>query len=219
MADRLRYAEVGKSIRQDILSGALGFGQRLKIADLAARYGTSHMPIREALKLLSGEGLVDMQPNRGVRVRSVDAAFVTDLFDIRITMERMQARLAAERRSDAHLVDLRRARLQFESDSRNQDVPALLAANREFHRIISSASGNNEATEIEARHWRILPAIWITRGYPTERLPIVVDDHRLLEQLIADRDGEGAAILAASHCLRAKLHILQTAFGEHSMLT
>lgn len=214
MRDRLRYAEVEDHIRRDILAGTFTFGQRLKIDDLAQRYGTSHMPIREALKLLSGEGLIDMEPNKGVRVRTVDATFVNNLFDIRIQLESLQARRAAERRSSEHLVQLQKARLQFEHYAAAENVPALLSANLEFHGIISFASGNREAAGIEERHWRVLPAIWAAHGYPTERLPIVVDDHRLLEQLIADRNGEGAAILAASHCLRAKLHILKVAFKE-----
>src|SRR5690606_30295215 len=123
---------------------------------------------------------------------------------IRIQLESLQARRAAERRSADELQDLKRARLTFEQCARGDDVPALLAANFEFHSIISRASGNREAAGIEARHWRILPAIWSAHGYPKERLPMVIDDHRLLEQLIAERNEDGAAILSASHCLRAK---------------
>lgn len=212
--DRLRYAEVEDRIRRDILAGTFAFGQRLKINELAQRYGTSHMPIREALKLLSGEGLIAIEPNKGVRVRTVDVTFVTNLFDIRIQLESLQARRAAERRTSEHLRELRRVRLLFEQHAHDLNVPALLAANFEFHSIVSNASGNREAAGIEERHWRILPAIWTTHGYPADRLPMVIDDHRLLEQLIAGRNGEGAAILAASHCLRAKMHILRVAFGQ-----
>jgi DNA-binding GntR family transcriptional regulator len=213
VADRSRYATVEDSIRRDILAGHFAFGQRLKIGELAERYGTSHMPIREALKLLSGEGLIEMRPNRGVRVRTVDATYISNLFDVRIQVESMQARLAAQRRTDEDMAALHAARIAFELQAKESDVPALLAANLRFHGIISKASGNPEAASIEARHWRLLPALWTTHGYPPERLPMVIDDHRLLEQLIANRDCEGAALLAGSHCLRAKLHILQVAFG------
>jgi DNA-binding GntR family transcriptional regulator len=81
------------------------------------------------------------------------------------------------------------------------NVQADLEANQRLHHTISIASGNFEAETIEARHWRILPAISMTSGYPRERLTIVIDDHRLMEQLIRDLDPEGAATLAA-HCLR-----------------
>jgi DNA-binding GntR family transcriptional regulator len=205
---------VESRIRRDILAGVFTFGQRLKIDELAQRYGTSHMPIREALKLLSGDGLIDMEPNKGGRVRTLDASFVTNLFDIRIQLESLQARRAAERRSEEDLGELQRVRLQFERYAASENIPALLSANMEFHSVISRASGNREATDIEERHWRLLPAIWATHGYPPERLPIVIDDHRLLEQLIKEGDGEGAAVLAASHCLRAKLHILTAVFGQ-----
>ena len=216
MGRRMRSAEVEDRIRQDIVGGAFAFGQRLKIDELAQRYGTSHMPIREALRLLSGEGLLDMEPSRGARVRTVDERFVCNLFDVRIQMESLQARRAAEHRTSAQLADLREARLEFERHARNLDVKALLASNFEFHRLVGLASGNAEAADIEQRHRRVLPAIWMAHGYPPERLPIVIDDHRLLEQLIADRDSDGAAFLAASHCLRAKVHILHVGFGRGS---
>lgn len=203
-----QYVRVGAQIRRGILSGEFVFGERLKIDDLANRYGTSHMPIREALKMLSGEGLIDMMPNRGVRVRTLDSTFITNLFDIRISIEALQTRLAASRRTKKQMEDISSARLSFEQIAAKGDVDDILAANQKFHHSISLASGNLEASSIESRHWRILPAIWTTSGYPKERLPIVIDDHRLMEQLIREGDTEGASTLAAAHCLRAKLHMI-----------
>lgn len=210
----MRYAEVEDRIRKDIVAGTFAFGQRLKIDQLAQRYGTSHMPIREALKLLAGEGLIYAEPNKGFKVRSLDETFIANLFDIRIHLESLQARRAAQRRTREHLNALRDARQRFEYHAKHLDVEALLATNIEFHRIISMASGNSEAAEIEERHRRILPVIWTTHGYPPERLPVVIDDHRHIEQLISEGDEDGAALLAGSHCLRAKVHILRVAFGR-----
>jgi DNA-binding GntR family transcriptional regulator len=214
MVRRMRSGEVEDRIRQDIVGGFFAFGQRLKINELAQRYGTSHMPIREALRLLSGEGLLDMEPSRGARVRTVDERFICNLFDVRIQIESLQARRAAEHRTSSQLADLHEARLEFERNARNIEIKALLASNFEFHHLVGVASGNLEASDIEQRHRRVLGAIWMAYGYPPERLPIIIDDHRLLEQLIADRDSDGAALLAASHCLRAKVHILHLGFGR-----
>ena len=62
--------DIGLRIRDDIIGWALRFGQRITIDALATRYGVSHMPVREALRELRGEGLVVIEPNRGARVRT-----------------------------------------------------------------------------------------------------------------------------------------------------
>ncbi len=185
------------------------FGARLKIAELADRYQTSHMPIREALRLLNGEGLVQIEPHKGVRVRCFDRTFVENLFDIRIVIEEMQSRRAAEKRTEAHLEALHAARMDFEANADSGDTRKLLACNRRFHAAISEAAGNSEAEEIEIRHWRLLPTLWKAFGYPRTRIPIVIDDHRHIEAVIRDGDGEGAATLAAAHCLKAKRDMLE----------
>jgi DNA-binding GntR family transcriptional regulator len=93
-------------LRADILAGAFGFGARLKIEDLARRYATSHMPIREALRSLHGEGLIVIEPNRGARVRSIDVDFVRNMFDLRVAIEAMMTRRAAERATSDDLAQL-----------------------------------------------------------------------------------------------------------------
>ena len=74
-------------LRADIVAGRIPAGSRLKVSDIIARYGTSTNPAREALHALEGEGLVVITPNRGARVRSVDADFVSSMFDIRLLIE------------------------------------------------------------------------------------------------------------------------------------
>src|SRR5947207_12786453 len=82
-------------VRDDIVAGALPFGSRLTLDLLAARYSVGHMPVREALRQLEGEGLVVLTPNRGARVRAVDIGFVRNSFDLRIPFEGLIARRAA----------------------------------------------------------------------------------------------------------------------------
>src|SRR3954462_13317278 len=88
---------VALRIRDDVVAGNLGFGERLTIDALAIRYDVSHMPVREALRELQGEGLVVVEPNRGARVRNIDANFIDNLFEIRTALEVMMVRRAARR--------------------------------------------------------------------------------------------------------------------------
>src|ERR1700761_7390911 len=88
--DRLgvpNYQRVRDAMRTDIARGVLAPDARLKIGDLAARYGLSPAPIREALGQLAAEGWVVMHPNRGARVRAIDEAFLRSLNEIRIALE------------------------------------------------------------------------------------------------------------------------------------
>ena len=74
-------------LREEIISGRLEQNCRLKVAELAARYGTSTNPVREALQLLRGEGFVVIEPNRGARVRPIDESFVRDIIEIEVLIE------------------------------------------------------------------------------------------------------------------------------------
>lgn len=209
----LRYFEALNSIRADILNGAFPAGARLKIAELSRRYQTSHMPVREALRLLNGEGLVDIEPNKGVRVRRYDQAFLENLFDTRIVIEEMQARRAATRRTPAQLRAIGEARLAFEAGAASESTSGLLHLNQQFHSAISEAAGNSEANEIELRHGRLLLLLWNSFGYPRSRLSVVIDDHRRIEATIRDGDADGAAILAAAHTYKAKCDMME-AFAQ-----
>ena len=79
--------QIAVVIRQAILQGQYGPGERIKVAEIAQRFGFSSMPIREALRKLEGEGIVLIAPNRGATVRTLDRPFIEDLYDVRTALE------------------------------------------------------------------------------------------------------------------------------------
>ncbi|MCM0019749.1 MAG: GntR family transcriptional regulator [Tagaea sp.] len=195
-------------LRQDILAGEYPFGGRLKIDALAGRYTTSHMPVREALRRLQGEGLILLEPNRGARVREVGVEFVRDMFDLRIAIEAMLARRAAERIGADQLAELEAIQREFEARAPLADYPGLLAANRAFHAVINRTAGNVEAIHLLDRHWNIIVALWGRHGYGAERVAGVISDHREILLALRQRDADGAAILATAHAAKAKQQML-----------
>src|SRR5216110_1221643 len=152
-------------VRDDIVAGALPFGSRLTLDLLAARYSVGHMPVREALRQLEGEGLVVLTPNRGARVRAVDIEFVRNIFDLRIAIEAMLARQAAERIEARQIAKLEAIQADFEGTARSRDFQRLLPINHEFHRIINDAAQNPEAAAVLDRHRRLIAALWNLHGY------------------------------------------------------
>jgi len=200
--------EICDRIRDDIVAGALPFGSRLTLEKLSVRYATGHMPIREALRQLQGEGLIVQTPNRGARVRAVDVDFVRNIFDLRIAIESMLARRAAERMQPDSVAALEVAQRGFEACIEARDYDGALAANRAFHRIINQAASNPEAAEILDRHWRLIAALWNLYGYGEERAAGVILDHHQMIRAFASRDTDVAACLAMAHAAKAKQELI-----------
>lgn len=205
----LRGIGVQELIRGEIVAGTLSLGQRLQVDALATRYGVSHMPVREALRELCGEGLVVIEPNRGARVRSVDRSFVENVFDLRNALEALMARRAAERRSDADLVAMRTAADQFVAAVRAEQRQAVLQANRALHDAVYLASGNTEAFEVFKRHWVLVTTLFDSYGFDEDRMQGEIEEHTYIIYAIRQGDGAAAAAVMSTHIERAKQDLLR----------
>lgn len=203
-----RNADIEERLRDDILRGRISFGDRLRIDELASRYGVSHMPVREALRVLGGEGLIVTKPNRGSHLRPVNPEFVEDLFDIRSAIEVMLVRRAAERRTEADILQLTAIERALEGLVEAGDYAAIPAVNRDFHQVINQAAGNPGAISLVDGQWLLVAALWNKVGNPPARFQSVVDDHRHLIVAIERRDGAGAAALMGAHIEKARQDLL-----------
>lgn len=201
--------DVQHRLRDDIIAGALAFGSRLRIDDLANRYGVSHMPIREALRELHGEGLVVIERNRGARVRPIHLGFVEDLFDVRSAIETMLARRACERRTKTHVAELVAAEEELESYVAAENYVVVPRANRRFHSVINEAAGNPGALSLVDRHWLLVAALWQRYGQDTGRFHGVIDDHRHIIKAIERSDAASASMLMGAHIEKAKHGLIE----------
>lgn len=208
MENKTASIEICDRIRDDIVAGILPFGSRLTLHRLATRYATGEMPVREALRQLQGEGLVVQAPNCGARVRAVDVDFVSNIFDLRIAIESMLARRAAERIKPGDIAALEAVQGHFEACIVERDFAGALAANRAFHRIINEAASNPEASGLLERHWDLIVALWNLYGYGEERAAGVISDHHQMIRAFATRDAEVAACLAMAHAAKAKQELI-----------
>jgi len=200
--------DVGLRIRDDIVTGALALGSRITIDALASRYRVSHMPVREALRELQGEGLVVMEPNRGARVRAIDTHFVENLFEIRTALEVMMVRRAAARATEADIARLVAIEEELEAQIAIADYGAVVAHNRTFHREINRIADNDDALPMLDRHWTLLAALWRNFGYGAQRFAGVANDHRHVIAAIAAHDQEAAASIMGAHAAKAKRELL-----------
>ena len=140
------------NLRSLILAGDLAPGSRLAQAELAKQLGTSRTPVREALRRLAGEGLVEFHPNRGFRTSDLGLDAVLRRLEVRLLVEPGISALAAERREDAHLQAMR-ASIARELVAPNAGEAH--DASREFHLLLARATGNSEVE-------RVLDSLWIS---------------------------------------------------------
>ena len=192
-------------IRRLVLDGDIAPGARLGQVELAERLGISRTPVREALRRLSAEGLVDSHANRGFWAAELGLDAVLRRLEVRLILEPGLARLAAERRTDRHLAELAR------SIAREEKARTGLAAHdasREFHFVLARATGNPE-------HVRILDSLWLVevgrrllarRATAAEWQGADVSEHRAIAAAVEARDGDAAARLMEAHVRAAVQH-------------
>ncbi len=189
-----------------ILSGRLLPGAKLSEPALAQDLGVSRTPIREALVRLSEEGLVELLPGRGARVRRLSPEEVEEVYQVRALLEGEAAKEAALRASRGELGELE-ALLQAIDEAPPEDYPEQMRRDLEFHRALVRLSGNRTLLRL---YEDLLSALALARS----TLPTLSQEERtrrehwaILEALRA-RDPEGARKAVEAHVHRFKALVL-----------
>ncbi|MEV7318726.1 GntR family transcriptional regulator [Streptomyces sp. NPDC093970] len=189
-----RTQYVLEAVRHRILTGLLTPGQALVEAELAAYFGVSKTPVREALKTLAGTGLVVMSQYKGVTVRTVDADMAREVYDVRLLLEPEALRRTV--RSGARL-DAARDALTRAGEA--TDTAERSLANRDFHRALYQPCGNpllgrmldevrDQAALVSAVSWAASPSWEREAG-----------EHREILRLALAGDADGAAGALRTH--------------------
>jgi DNA-binding GntR family transcriptional regulator len=188
-------------VRELILSGTLAPGAVLPQAALAQQIGMSTTPLREALRRLKQEGLVELDAHRDARVRPLDATEARDLLELRRSLDPLAASLAAQRRTDADLDDLRAALDGLEALSTSPSI-AQLESHHRFHAAIHRASHN-------ALLVQTLDGLWVKTdryrrhgleaGRSDDEREARAAEHRQLFEAVRDGDAPTAAGVMLRH--------------------
>jgi DNA-binding GntR family transcriptional regulator len=193
----LAYARV----REMVLGGELEPGAVLNQAVLAREIGISTTPLREALRRLAQQGLVELGAHRDARVAPLDAAEARDLVELRQDLDPLAAGLAAQRRTAADLAEMAVSLTRLESLPEDPS-PAQLAGHRRFHAALYRASHNAVLVET-------LDGLWdktdryrrhaLRAGRSDEEVAQRAEEHRLLVEAVSDRDSGAATELMRRH--------------------
>lgn len=141
MAENLQE-QLYQRLREGLLAGQFKPGERLKIRDLAAAWGTSPMPVRAALQRLVAEGALEGEPQRSVRVPPMTRERFKQIFQVRMALEGMAVEAAVGKLSTANLDELRGCMERMDTAIEQRDVQGYLNDNSLFHLTLYRACGN-----------------------------------------------------------------------------
>jgi len=187
------------ALRERILSGDLPRATKLRQATLADELGVSRTPLREALRRLSAEGLVEFEPNRGATVSELDFGDMRHAWSARVALEPGAARLAAERRDPDGITSMRDA---IAAQRRAAgDKGASFAANRAFHLALAAASGNPHLTRFAEMLWvpRIGVPIYQAQAAEPAGPSAWANEHEHIVDAIDAGDADAAERLTRVH--------------------
>jgi DNA-binding GntR family transcriptional regulator len=136
------HVQVAERLRVLIDSGELAPGTRLNEIELCNTMGVSRTPLREAIRSLATEGLIELQPNRGAIVSVVSQEDVTEILPIMASLEGLGGRLAAMHMDQSKIAQVRKIHDQMIAHYKNNEVAEYFETNRLIHELITEGSGN-----------------------------------------------------------------------------
>lgn len=213
IARRSLHDEVVERIRDMIVEGELEPGARVPERQLCERFAISRTPLREALKVLASEGLVQLLPNRGARIAALSTADVDELFEVLAGLESLAGELAARRISKRELATIRRAHNAMVKSYEAGDLSSYFKLNQEIHRRIVDAAGNATLGQVyEALAGRVRRSRFMA-NLSVERWRQAVEEHEAIMAKLEARDADGLAALLKRH-LRNKAEVVKQAMQE-----
>ncbi|MCK7627843.1 GntR family transcriptional regulator [Streptomyces sp. RS10V-4] len=189
------------AIRDEIVSGVLPPGSRLVEDLLAARYGVSRVPVREALRTLQSEGFVTTRHHAGACVAELTDQEAADLLDIRAALEPLGAARAAVRRGSAHLKVLRGLVRLGRERSRRGHPADLRQWDGWFHETLAQAAGSPSLTAPLTQLRRKIEWMYVIE--PPARVTASWEEHAALLDAVVRRDADRARALMAAHIERS----------------
>jgi DNA-binding GntR family transcriptional regulator len=192
-------SDVFGELRRAILRGEYAPLQRLIETELIERYGTTRSVVRTALTRLATEGMVELQPNRGARVRQISAEEAIEITEIRRAVEALVAARAAERITDEEITELRALGPAMRAAVANMDMLGYSELNARLHSTIRRIADHHTATRvIEQLHGQMVRhqfRLALVPGRPSVSLP----EHLAIIDAVCARDPEQAERAMHTH--------------------
>ncbi len=190
---------VFNTLRQAILRGELKPGERLMEIQLANKLGVSRTPIREALRKLELEGLVNMVPRKGAEVADITEKSLRDVLEVRKALEELSVQLACEKITEEEIEELKRVAERFKDTLDDQDVTKIAEADVAFHDVIYTATDNQKLILLLNNLREQMYRYRVEYLKKEEAYPQLIAEHEELIDNISKRNKEEATRIMCEH--------------------
>jgi DNA-binding GntR family transcriptional regulator len=193
------HDETVARLRSMITEGELLPGARIAERELCDRFGISRTPLREALKVLASEGLVELLPHRGARVTQLSAPELRDAFEVVAALEGLAGELACRRIDAAGLAEIEALHVEMSAHYRHGDLAAYFGCNQAIHEAINRAAGNQQLTELYALLSNRVRRTRYLANHSPERWAAAMREHDEILDALRRRDGPACNVLLRAH--------------------
>ena len=212
----IQYLEDGKTgnqplstnlyteLQEDILTGKLKAGQKLTEQKICNEYNVSRTPVREALRQLEMDGLIENIPNRGAFVIGFTAQDIAAIYELRRSYEVLAVRWAIERITEAEFNELEETFEFMEFYTMKNDINKMLNINMAFHQIIYNATHNRMLKQLLSSYQVYLKYCNPSNYYAPNYLADVLEEHRAIYEAFKARDAEAGALAMLMHMDNSK---------------
>jgi len=203
------HQEVAVRLRQRIVEGHIAPGTKLNERELSEVLKVSRTPLREAIKMLAAEGLVELLPNRGAVAAQLSEQDISDTFEVIAGLEGQAGELAAQRIGEDELAEIRALHYEMLAAFTRRDLPTYYRINAQIHTRINSAAGNRVLTQTWATVNARLQALRFRSNFDEEKWKRAVKEHDQMVELLAARDGPALRTLLIAHLLHKRDAVLE----------
>jgi DNA-binding GntR family transcriptional regulator len=212
-ADSL-HDEILSRLRDIIVEGRLAPGARIPEKELCTDFGVSRTPLREALKVLAAEGLVELLPHRGSRVRRFTEEDVRNFFEVLAALESAAGRLACDRITDAEIGAIERLHYDMYGHYMRRELPAYFRLNQAIHVAIVEAARNPALSETyESFTARMRQFRYSANTIARDRWGEAMREHELILDALRRRNGDELASILFDHLLKKYKAVSQAIGG------
>ncbi|MES2751939.1 MAG: GntR family transcriptional regulator [Pseudomonadota bacterium] len=202
-------------LRDFIVEGQLQPGSRIPERELCERFDVSRTPLREALKVLASEGLIELLPNRGARVRQFSETDIRNLFDLIAGLDFTAGRMACERISDADIAAIERMHLEMYAHYLRQELADYFRLNQNIHQAIVDAAANPFLSSSYATANALVRRLRYSANLVNrDRLSDAMREHEAIVDALRRRDGDLLSRLMFDH-MRGKCDAVCEYLREH----
>jgi len=203
-------------LRRFIVEGVLEPGRKLNERELCETLGISRTPLREALKVLASEGLIEISPNRGASVLKMSEAELRETFELMSGLEAFSGELACERITPAEIAEIKALHYAMLACRAQNDLAGYYSRNQAIHDKINEAARNSALRQTYIAVNRRLQALRFRSNFETAKWDRAVHDHAEMLEALDARDGKRLAAILRQHLLDKRDAVLRIGEVPHA---